>query len=101
MPKHAWLAYFLPLALPVAACGSITTAPSGDAGGDAADAPADTGGDAPAVVTVAQSCTDLDTSLCNALAACSTFVLQLSFGDLATCVSRNDLACTIEQSPTG
>jgi len=79
------------------ACGNISSAPPSDGGPDAgSDAAADM-----APLTVAQACTDLDTSLCGALGACSTFVLQLSFGDLATCVARNDLACTIGQAPSG
>src|SRR5947209_1763345 len=85
-PRAIAIAFTLCAAL--AACGNITSTTGGDA---AADAPP----------TVAQACTDIDTSLCNALAGCSTFVLQLTFGDIAGCVSRNDLTCNAEQSAAG
>jgi hypothetical protein len=86
------------LALSPAACGNVHPLESSDGGGDApaSDAAADT-----ATPTADQACNDLSTGLCNALAACSTFILQLGFGDAATCVSRNNLACTIAQNATG
>jgi hypothetical protein len=90
----------LALAFGGVSCGNITTAVPPADGGD--DAPLDGGADTtPPPVTVGQACTDLDTSTCGALSACSTFVLQLQFGDAATCVARNDLACNTGQAASG
>ncbi len=79
------------------ACGEVhplVTADGGDAG--AGDAPTDS-----APPTVDQACNDLSTSLCTALNTCSAFILQLGFGDVATCVARNNLSCTIAQNASG
>jgi hypothetical protein len=101
----------------LAGCGQITVGPAASDGGDAGaadipisngDAPVDApaiegggGGDSGPAVTVDQACADLDNSLCDALAACSKFVLELSFGDKATCVSRNNLSCVASQQAAG
>ena len=75
------------------ACGEVHPLETADGGGDA---PADA-----APPTVDQACNDLSTSLCNALNTCSAFILQLGFGDVSTCVSRNNLSCTISQNASG
>jgi len=93
--RHATYPTLL-IALTFAACGNVHPLEAPDGG----DAPLADGGDT-APPTVEQACNDLSTSLCNALGVCSTFLLQLGFGDVATCVSRNNLACTIGQNATG
>src|SRR4051812_33969110 len=89
------------LALAASGCGNITTTGQAGDGGDAPVGGPDGNGADKGPITVEQACKDIDTSICNALAGCSTFVLQLSFGDVATCIARNDLACTVEQSQPG
>jgi hypothetical protein len=88
MLKRDGFAACVLLAMGAGGCGNIST--------ESTD-----GGDARAPVSVAQACSDVDTSLCSALGACSAFALQLTFGDMATCVTRNDLGCTIGQMEPG
>jgi hypothetical protein len=82
------------LALAVAGCGSTGLATDGGGGdqavatGDLAIAPPDMS------VTGDQACTDYATALCTKIGACSP-VLQLVYGDVATCTSRVALTCSL------
>ena len=68
------------------ACSSSHDAPDAPAGGDtlAADAP----------VTADAACTTIATTRCTKLQSCSPADLEKRFGDLATCETRETLACT-------
>ncbi len=56
-------------------------------GGDAGDASAPTG------ATAARACSDLATAFCAKLERCSTFALNATYGDNATCKTRFALGC--------
>jgi hypothetical protein len=84
MKSHT-TACFLMFALCVAACSSKTESA----------APAGAGAD--------QACTDYARVRCDKLAACESLAVPLRYGDAATCLVREKLACTnsLAASPTG
>jgi hypothetical protein len=88
-----------------AGCSSSSSAGSGlalDGGaGDDATATNDGGGAADAtpggdgsVVGAAGACADLGAAVCARLEACAPFLLQLTYGNAATCAARYAAACT-------
>ena len=74
-------------------CGTVTPLNTADGGGG------DTGGGADvAMLTVDQACAQMATALCDAIDTCASFSVRLLYGDKATCVSRQSLGCTGDQS---
>jgi hypothetical protein len=97
------LAGLLWLGLLPAACGSVTRATSDGGTGGAAGG---TGGTKDAAMesvppTVDQACNQYATSVCTALGKCGPLALQLFYGDSATCIARQKLSCTTDQSASG
>jgi hypothetical protein len=81
----------------VAACSGSTTSVNGGDGGSS-----DSGGsDGGSSVTQDQACTDEATAICNKLGACDPFIVELAYGDVATCTTRFKLSCTLSLGATG
>jgi hypothetical protein len=102
-----WRQGCLLAALAAGGCGNVHTpattvdAGSGDSASGGNDSADRSGADTGPPLTIDQACTDLNTSICGALQACSTFLLQLAYGDVATCVARTNLGCTMGQAASG
>jgi len=71
---------FLLLLVGLPACGSCS-------GGGAQDAAAESG------PTASQACQDFAEAFCGRLNACAPFLMEVSYGDVATCASRMQLTC--------
>jgi hypothetical protein len=93
---HAWLrrggAGVLALAALGAACGKVTPAEIDTDGG---------GGDTVTPLTADQACGQEAQAICDALAGCATFWIQLLYGDKPTCVARQKVSCMDDQSVVG
>src|SRR5215472_13668223 len=66
---------------------------SGGASGGSSGSASGGGGSSGSGTTVDQACTDLASSLCNKIQACAPFLIALVWGDMATCLARESLAC--------
>jgi hypothetical protein len=75
-------------------------AAGGGCGGVTAAAPDGGGSDAPAV-TIDEACSQVSQALCDALNGCAPILVQILYGDEATCVSRSLLTCMTDQSAPG
>jgi hypothetical protein len=82
-----------------AASGALPDGAGADAAGHPGDAAATDGG-VPAV-TPDQACLDLATAGCKRVAFCAPALVTLGYGDLATCVARTRLACSISIAAPG
>jgi hypothetical protein len=98
------------LLIPPIGCGSVTKASSdggnggngghGESDGGPTDAAGEAGADT-APPTIDQACGAYAADVCNALGACGPLVLQLFYGDAATCVTRQTLSCATDQKAAG
>lgn len=83
--------------------GSGSGASSSSSGSGGGSSSGSSGGSSSGAVSVDQACTDLITSLCNKILACAPIEITLAFGNVATCIAREKLACpaTFGASGTG
>jgi hypothetical protein len=82
----------LALVLAAAACSS-----SSSSGGNTGDG--GTGGDAS--VDPAKACNDLASAYCAKIQSCVPYFVEITFGDVPTCVSRASASCTTAAGATG
>jgi hypothetical protein len=84
--KRSLVGAFAAVAVAIVACGGSTT-PALSGGSDAS---ADGGSSS---VSAQQACTDVASALCTAVNGCSAFLVQLEYGDVATCQTRFQATC--------
>lgn len=92
-------------AFAVAACSSCSSSSSngtgsgsgsgGGSGGGSGSGSGSGGADAAAEAgpSMTQACDDFATAFCSQLAKCTPFALQVTYGDMATCVTRAAIPC--------
>jgi hypothetical protein len=73
--------------------GSSGVSSSNSSGGSGSSGNGGSSGSSSGAVTVDQACADLASSLCHKLETCAPLLISLVWGDEASCIAREQLAC--------